>query len=301
MLGIVAAFAQSSAETQYNVSGFFIGQPPSRMYVQRWSAAGREGARNTPLIVIHGGAHTGTAFTSTPDGEPGWAQQFATLGWDIYVVDRPGVGRSGVFPANINLGVDVVIDALSLLLERTGSAVLIGHSIGGALAIKVSERVPNFVRAPVPRAPASVEVSNPAVPPVPVDQPNIVPKEVALKRFATAFIFPKTTSTNYYALLVAMSPTIRNAAVGLTNEFKLDRSKVGIWSKTPVLFLVAEEDLTVPRSLSDETAKVMNVKSTALGADWGQPGHGHIFIIEKDQAEITKRLDQWLRSTSAGK
>ena len=159
----------------------------------------------------------------------------------------------------------------------------------------------SLILALVALAPASVEVPSPAVPPVPVDRPSIVPKEVARQRFTNSEHFPKDSFDNYFASLVAMSPTIRNAAVGLTGEFKLDRSKAGVWSQVPVLFLVAEEDRTVPRALSDETAKVMNVKSTALGADWGRPGHGHMFIIEKGQTEIAKRVDQWLRSTSARK
>ena len=298
---IGTAIAPAASRAEVKMTEFFVGQQPGQMYVQRWVDQDRAGAKPVPLFLIHGGAHTGTAFTTTPSGQPGWAPQLAARNWDVYVVDWPGTGRSGVFPGNIDQGVDAVIDALVVLLDRTGPAVLVGHSIGGALSIKVSERVPNSVRALVALAPASVELPNPAVPAVPLGKPSIVAKEDARRRFANSEHFPKNSFENYYASIVALSPKIRNSAVGLTDELKLDRSKVDTWKKMPVLFLVAEEDRTVPRALTDETAKVMNVKQTALGADWGLTGHGHMFILENGHHKIAERIHQWLESNSIRK
>jgi pimeloyl-ACP methyl ester carboxylesterase len=47
-----------------------------------------------PIVLIHGGAQTGTNFISTPDGRPGWAQFFVANGYAVYVVDQVGRGRS---------------------------------------------------------------------------------------------------------------------------------------------------------------------------------------------------------------
>ncbi|KAJ9615020.1 hypothetical protein H2200_001094 [Cladophialophora chaetospira] len=50
---------------------------------------------NRPAIIyIHGAAQTGTHWESTPDGRPGLAVLQAQEGWECYVVDQPGVGRS---------------------------------------------------------------------------------------------------------------------------------------------------------------------------------------------------------------
>ncbi|OAG40038.1 hypothetical protein AYO21_05719 [Fonsecaea monophora] len=46
------------------------------------------------IIYIHGAAQTGTHWESTPDGRPGIALLQAQEGWECYVVDQPGVGRS---------------------------------------------------------------------------------------------------------------------------------------------------------------------------------------------------------------
>ncbi|MDB5706064.1 MAG: uncharacterized protein JWN66_3180 [Sphingomonas bacterium] len=55
--------------------------------------------RHYPIVFIHGSRLTGAGFLGTPDGRPGWATWFVAHGWPVYVVDQPGKGRSGYFPA----------------------------------------------------------------------------------------------------------------------------------------------------------------------------------------------------------
>ena len=111
----------------------------------------------------------------------------------------------------------------------------------------------------------------------------------------TASFFPKDSFDNYFSSLVPQSPPrIRNAAVGVNDDLKLDRNRLGVWKKIPVLFLVAEEDRTVPNALSEETAKVMGLQQVLLGRDWGMPGHGHLFIIEEGNDAIAKWVQDWI-------
>jgi pimeloyl-ACP methyl ester carboxylesterase len=51
-----------------------------------------------PIVMIHGGGGQGTDWTGAPDGRPGWATFFAQEGFKVYVVDRPGHGRSPFHP-----------------------------------------------------------------------------------------------------------------------------------------------------------------------------------------------------------
>lgn len=51
-----------------------------------------------PLILVHGGGGQGTDWMVTPDGRPGWATRFVEAGRIVYVVDRPGHGRSPYHP-----------------------------------------------------------------------------------------------------------------------------------------------------------------------------------------------------------
>ena len=62
------------------------------MYVQFMLPAKRRHAY--PIVMIHGGGGQGTDWLDTPDGRDGWADYFVADGWDVYVVDRPGHGRS---------------------------------------------------------------------------------------------------------------------------------------------------------------------------------------------------------------
>jgi pimeloyl-ACP methyl ester carboxylesterase len=47
-----------------------------------------------PVILIHGGGGQGTEWQVTPDGRPGWAPLLVDRGHPVYVIDRPGFGRS---------------------------------------------------------------------------------------------------------------------------------------------------------------------------------------------------------------
>jgi pimeloyl-ACP methyl ester carboxylesterase len=47
-----------------------------------------------PIVLVHGGGGQGLDWMGTPDGRPGWFQYLVSQGYRVYVVDRPGHGRS---------------------------------------------------------------------------------------------------------------------------------------------------------------------------------------------------------------
>ena len=55
-------------------------------------------ANDKSVVMVHGGGGQGLDFMSTPDGRPGWSQYFLQQGYAVYVVDRPGMGRSPYNP-----------------------------------------------------------------------------------------------------------------------------------------------------------------------------------------------------------
>ena len=69
-----------------------------QMYIEyQIPAQQRRGAY--PIVMIHGGAHTGAGWLSRPDGRPGWADYFLQHGWPVYVdvypdVSAPKLGAS---------------------------------------------------------------------------------------------------------------------------------------------------------------------------------------------------------------
>ncbi len=76
-----------------------------------------------PLVLIHGGGGQGTDWLQTPDGRDGWADYFVADGWDVYVVDRPGHGRSQSNPACGNGKVGVANTAIISRLATSDPSV----------------------------------------------------------------------------------------------------------------------------------------------------------------------------------
>ena len=57
-----------------------------------------EPCSETPVVLVHGGGGQATDYLTTPDGRPGWAPLLVQQGRTVYVVDRPGHGRSPHHP-----------------------------------------------------------------------------------------------------------------------------------------------------------------------------------------------------------
>lgn len=53
-----------------------------------------EGARRPTLVLVHGGGGQALDWRVTADGRPGWVDTLVRAGHAVYIVDRPGHGRS---------------------------------------------------------------------------------------------------------------------------------------------------------------------------------------------------------------
>ncbi|SIO71153.1 hypothetical protein SAMN05444172_7481 [Burkholderia sp. GAS332] len=51
-------------------------------------------AKQISVTFVHGGGGQGAEFLRTPDNRPGWVHSFFRAGYPVYVLDRPGHGRS---------------------------------------------------------------------------------------------------------------------------------------------------------------------------------------------------------------
>jgi hypothetical protein len=69
-----------------------------------------ESYKDWPVIFVSGGAHTGAALESTPDGREGWAHHALRKGIPSFNVDQSGRGRSGFDASAIHEGVALLTD-----------------------------------------------------------------------------------------------------------------------------------------------------------------------------------------------
>lgn len=118
-------------------------EPASGLFYEILGAAERLA---TPILFIHGGGGSGTTFRATPDGRLGWADLLAQRGYQSWVTDWPGAGRSG-YRDLLTLEYDDVVDGyLRLLREVIGRpVVIVPHSMGGAVTWKLVEQAPELV------------------------------------------------------------------------------------------------------------------------------------------------------------
>jgi pimeloyl-ACP methyl ester carboxylesterase len=72
-----------------------------------------------PIVFIHGGGGQGTDWLETPDGRDGWVDYFVADGWDVYVVDRPGHGRS---QSNASCGNGMLRTGNSAIISRLSTS-----------------------------------------------------------------------------------------------------------------------------------------------------------------------------------
>lgn len=106
-----------------------------------------------PILFIHGGGSTGTSFRITPDGRAGWADHLAVRGFESWVTDWPGAGRSG-YRDILTLEYRDIVDGYLALLRKVIAepAVVVCHSMGGAITWKLVEEAPELVRGVVATA-----------------------------------------------------------------------------------------------------------------------------------------------------
>ena len=67
-----------------------------QMYVEYWIPT--QVRHPYAMVLVHGGGGQGTDWMGTPDGRPGWVTYLLQSGFRVYVVDRPGHGRSPFHP-----------------------------------------------------------------------------------------------------------------------------------------------------------------------------------------------------------
>ena len=110
---------------------FLVGSGPGAVRCRRLPAT--ESGHRGNLVLLQGGAHTSACWLDTPDGRQGWAHRFASAGYDVHLVDWIDTGTA-YDPFAQRPG--DVIDSLAALVRRIGPTVVVGHSLGGGLAIK---------------------------------------------------------------------------------------------------------------------------------------------------------------------
>ncbi|WP_293795249.1 alpha/beta fold hydrolase [uncultured Bosea sp.] len=287
---------------------FFSGTAACPIYVDHLPA--RAGSHHRPVVMVHGGCHTGQCYLATPDGREGWAPRFAA-DRDVFVVDWPGHGRSPACEELASLSTQGIAESILVLVEQVGPAVLLVHSASGPMAWWIAERAQRSVAAVLgiaPGAPANIlavlpedreavaRLSNDISLGCPVMTPEDRPVSVgdAFMRdfWANAPRFPRHAFDQYRLSIVPESARLFNERFNIGGR-GLRIGNPASLAQTPILIVTGDHDPRHPRAMDEATARYVGAEFLWL-PDEGIEGNGHMPMIEDNSDAIAGRLLRWL-------
>ncbi|MDX3806392.1 alpha/beta fold hydrolase [Bosea thiooxidans] len=313
MSSLASALARPSSGQRVYSRAFFSGTAQNPIYVDH--LPGKEAARTLPVVMVHGGCHTGQCYLATPDGREGWAPRFAAAGRDVFVVDWPGHGRSPASTDLARLATQSIAESLRVLLEAIGPAILLVHSASGPMAWWIAERAPHAVAGILgiaPGAPANILAVLPEDPeevaklshdislgcPVmtPEDRPVMVGEAFIRSFWANAPRFPAAAFDQYRLSIVPESARLFNERFNIGGR-GLRIANPEALKDTPILIMTGDHDPRHPRAMDKATAQHLGAQFLWL-PDEGISGNGHMPMIEDNSDLIADRLLRWLGERS---
>lgn len=278
----------------------FLGSVTHPMYVEDWPACNASVRHAKPQVVlVHGCCHSSLYWSVTPDGREGFATLFRRAGFPVTLVELPGHGRAPAAADFANTGLEPARIALAELLARDQRVVLIGHSMGGQViyralagldAVRRARIAGVLLLAPV-RPPELIEEAESQLPSEGVIR---FPPELARGLFASTPTFPAKAFAQYYRSLVPESAVA-------TQEFSAPRGLAPVGAELlrgiPAALIYGERDF-IPSARFEQSARYFAIPLFRLGADWGLADHGHMFMIERGNEAIARRLTDWIETNA---
>jgi pimeloyl-ACP methyl ester carboxylesterase len=266
-----------------------------------------------PVVMIHGACNTGICYLATPDGRPGWAYDFATAGFDTYVVDWPGHGRSPMRGNFLGMSTRNVRDSIAILLNEIGPAVLVAHSAGGPIAWSLAEEMSDHVVGIVGISPGppsnlldsmapSAEAMDEGAKGVDTGLPIFAPVDDLFwvdVRFVEDNWFagsqaPEQAGELFFRSVVPESPTVINERFNVSGS-GLSIRRPEVIANRPILVVTGDSDPRHPRPFDQRTADFFGAEFLWL-PNAQVFGNGHMLMADKNSAQIAQLVIDWLGS-----
>ena len=276
------------------------------------------GSARPPVMMIHGGAHTGACYLATVDGRRGWAHAFVAAGYRVVLPDWPGLGRSGhLDPARID-GEAMVAGLGAVLLALGGPAIVITHSMSGAYGWKLLERHGEHIARLVGVAPASPGNIQPPAEIVAETADTVTIRlegtTMALARHSPrpidrrfvdhtliggSALFPRDLVAGYMASLDPIPPRLMLERRNVGGS-QLRVEDFGKFRDKRILVVTGADDHGHPRDVDEPIADWLNANGARADflylPDRGIDDNGHMLMLEANSDTIARLIIDWLEA-----
>jgi pimeloyl-ACP methyl ester carboxylesterase len=277
-----------------------------------------------PLLFIHGGGATGACWRTTADGRAGWADLLVERGYECWLTDWPGTGRSG----NRNgLEIDYrdVVDGYRRLLRDVlgEPVVVVCHSMGGAVTWQLVQHESDLVAGVVSVAgayPANV-VARSEVVSDDGDVAEIVFADTGVQMsvdrrvmnlygdnyiyqqgIATSTRFPRDRVDEVRAALVGLPPKMLLQRLGVLEGMPIVDQPAGFKNK-PIRLIAGGEDPAHTHVIEERTVGLLRDWGSSVELVWlpdlGIHGNGHFLFLEENSDELLDVLIEQLDAVGA--
>jgi pimeloyl-ACP methyl ester carboxylesterase len=303
--------ANDSSGASVNYASGLIESPPT--YYEVLEPVG--GSKKPPMVLITGGAHTGSCYLATADGRPGWAHAFVRAGYKVVLPDWPGVGRSGHVPLDQLTG-EVVVEGLGKVLASLDQpAIIMTHSMSGAYGWKLveqhGERIAKLV-AVAPGPPGNIQAVSEIVSEtedtvvvrssvtlaINLKQPVVSDRNfVEVKLVGKSTQFPRQQIGRYASSLVPIPPrllyerrNVRGSQLKVADLSKLRGKRI--------LVMTGTDDVDHPRKLDESIVEWLNQNGAKADfiylGDRGIIGNGHMMMLENNSDALAAQVLSWI-------
>lgn len=273
-----------------------------------------------PMVLIHGGAITGSCYMATADGRPGWAPFFAAQGHQVVVPDWAGIGRSGYIPYDDLSGETVVKGLGKVLATLDRPAIVMTHSMSGPFGWKLLERFGDRIDSLVaiaPGGPANVSAPTeflsstpdyvevrlaPGAPVLKISRklPFVPERGWATKKaVGSSTRFPRDHLDSFLASLTVIPPRLllervnyENSALRVTDTSGYRGKRVALVIGTNDADHTAATDKPIVDWLNDIGARAEFIP---LG-ERGIQGNGHMMMMESNSDQLAAGIAAWLQT-----
>jgi pimeloyl-ACP methyl ester carboxylesterase len=280
-----------------------------QMYVQYQVPAN---AAHLPLVMVHGGALSGQAWDTTPDGRMGWSEYFLRSGRAVYIVDQAGRARSG-FDGTVDDEVK-----LGTRSPRELAPILnIGHEyawtwfrLGPQFGVPFADTqfplsaVDQFYKMWIPDLNAALPADNPSY----ADLAAVAQRSggAVVMGHSESFMFPERAALVNTAGVKGMISLESGYACAAT----FTPQQLATLAKIPLLIVFADHHADAPEpfrtiwTTSMQQCRDFAAKVHGAGGDitfmhlpeMGIHGNTHMFMLDKNNLQIADLLIDWIDS-----